>query len=160
MTIATDIRPATIRGRKPKTQPTAPQFTLQMHRAAQAVDARMLEALAEIQMTPRQYALLRAAAAELDQSQNSLVARTGIDRSTLADLVRRMIKRGWLARTRSKVDLREWHVRLTDDGIEVFAQAKEIAANVDREIANRVATAVSAAALSSALEEIIIVEAT
>ena len=155
MTIATEARPATTRGRKTKAQPTAPPITLVMHRAGQAVDALMLSAFTDLQVTPRQYALLLAVNSQDNQSQNSLVARTGIDRSTLAELVRRMIKRGWLIRSRSKTDLRQWHVRMTAAGAEVFTKAHDRAGQVDRDIAKLVGGQVYAVNLQLALEEII-----
>jgi DNA-binding transcriptional regulator PaaX len=45
-----------------------------------------------------------------------LVRATGIDRSTLADMVARMISKGLLARERSVADARANIVRLTDFG--------------------------------------------
>ena len=67
-------------------------------------------------LTQRQYAVLAAAATTDGASQTDLVEMTGIDRSTLADMVARMIEKGWLARERSKTDARAKTVRLTDKG--------------------------------------------
>ena len=41
---------------------------------------------------------------------------TGIDRSTVASLVERLVKRGWLQRRRTKDDARAYAVRLTPAG--------------------------------------------
>ncbi len=49
-------------------------------------------------------------------SQTILVSKTGIDRSTLADVVRRLLKRGLIARKRTKEDQRAYAVRLTPEG--------------------------------------------
>ncbi len=79
-------------------------------------------------LTQRQYAVLAAAATVDGASQTDLVEMTGIDRSTLADMVARMIEKGWLARERSKTDARAKTVRLTDKGA---AALKEIAPKVE-----------------------------
>ncbi len=49
-------------------------------------------------------------------SQTFLVRETCIDRSTLADVVRRMLKAGLLARRRTREDARTYAVRLTPEG--------------------------------------------
>ena len=49
-------------------------------------------------------------------SQTEIVNRTGIDRSTLADVVKRMIRKGLLHRRRSKTDARAYQVTLTERG--------------------------------------------
>jgi MarR family transcriptional regulator, temperature-dependent positive regulator of motility len=41
---------------------------------------------------------------------------TGIDRSTTAELVSRLVKKGWLQRRRTKEDARTYAVRLTATG--------------------------------------------
>ena len=49
-------------------------------------------------------------------SQSDLVRATGIDRSTLADMMNRMQKRGWVLRTASVSDARALSVRLAAAG--------------------------------------------
>lgn len=67
-------------------------------------------------VTQRQYAVLAAVAAQEGAAQAELVAATGIDRSTLAELVARMIGKDLLVRERSKSDARANAVRLTEAG--------------------------------------------
>jgi DNA-binding MarR family transcriptional regulator len=67
-------------------------------------------------------------------SQTGLVDRTGIDRSTLADIVRRMQKKGLLQRRRTKEDARAYAVRLTDEGRRVLRTAEPLAKRVDERI--------------------------
>jgi DNA-binding MarR family transcriptional regulator len=67
-------------------------------------------------VTQRQYAVLSAVALHEGCAQAELVAATGIDRSTLAELVARMIGKGLLARERSKSDARANSVHLTEAG--------------------------------------------
>jgi len=67
-------------------------------------------------LTQRQFAVLCAVADDEGLSQTGLVRATGIDRSTLADMVARMIAKGLLARERSTADARANTVRLTEFG--------------------------------------------
>jgi DNA-binding MarR family transcriptional regulator len=55
-------------------------------------------------LTPRQYTVLLAVEQNEGISQTALVKLTGIDRSTLADLVARLLAQGYLQRRRSKDD--------------------------------------------------------
>ena len=82
-------------------------------------------------ITQRQYAVLCAVAAHEGLSQIELVRFTGIDRSTLAQLVGRMIGKGLLGRERSSTDNRINAVRLTEAGRAALAdtQAKADAAD-------------------------------
>jgi DNA-binding MarR family transcriptional regulator len=92
-------------------------------------------------LTQRQYAVLAAASTADGASQTDLVKMTGIDRSTLADMVARMIEKGWLARERSKTDARAKTVRLTEKGrIALHDIAPKVAAADERILANLVAS--------------------
>ncbi len=91
-----------------------------LHRAAQrALDLYAVEA-GPGAVTQRQHAVLAAVAEKEGAAQADLVAATGIDRSTLADMVARMIDKGLLARERSATDARANAVRLTDTGREAL----------------------------------------
>jgi DNA-binding MarR family transcriptional regulator len=91
-----------------------------LHRAAQrALDLYAAEA-GPGAVTQRQHAVLAAVAEKEGAAQADLVAATGIDRSTLADMVARMIDKGLLARERSALDARANAVRLTDAGREAL----------------------------------------
>ena len=67
-------------------------------------------------------------------SQTGLVDRTGIDRSTLADIVRRMQRKGLLHRRRTKEDARAYAVKLTDEGRRVLRTAEPTSRRVDERI--------------------------
>ena len=71
-------------------------------------------------LTPRQYAVLLTVAQNEGLNQTQLVELTGIDRSTLADVVRRMLKKGLLQRRRTRDDARAYAVKLTDEGRKVL----------------------------------------
>lgn len=88
-----------------------------LHRVLQiALDIYNAEA-GENALTQRQYALLHALDGAPDgMTQTELVHATGIDRSTLADLVARMLSKKLLARERSATDARANLVRLAAAG--------------------------------------------
>ncbi len=95
-----------------------------LHRAAQrALDLYVAEA-GPGAITQRQHAVLAAVADHEGAAQADLVTATGVDRSTLADMVSRMIDKGLLARERSTLDARANAVRLTDAGRTALAAAR------------------------------------
>ncbi|MFN4312283.1 MAG: MarR family winged helix-turn-helix transcriptional regulator [Ferrovibrio sp.] len=67
-------------------------------------------------LTPRQFALLLAIYQNSGISQVDLVRQTGIDRSTVAEMVARLIKRGLLVRQRTETDRRTNALAVTADG--------------------------------------------
>ena len=67
-------------------------------------------------LTPRQFVVLHSVSENEGLSQTDLVRRTGIDRSTLADMISRMLKKGLLARKRTKEDARANAVKITAAG--------------------------------------------
>jgi DNA-binding MarR family transcriptional regulator len=87
-----------------------------IHRAGQcATDIFQVEARAS-GLTPRQFAVLMTVAEEEGLTQTDLVERTGIDRSTLADIVARLLARGLIHRRRAKEDARAYAIKLTAQG--------------------------------------------
>lgn len=82
-------------------------------------------------ITQRQYAVLAAAADHDGATQTELVGVTGIDRSTLADMVARLITKGLLERQRAEHDARANLVRLTEAGRAVLEAARPKMAAVD-----------------------------
>ena len=73
--------------------------------------------------TPRQFEVLHTVAQNEGLSQTDLVRATGIDRSTLADMIARMIKKGHLSRQRTKDDARANAVSITATGKRVLQGA-------------------------------------
>lgn len=105
-----------------------------LHRAGQcAADVFAVE-MGEIDLTPRQFAVLLTVSTNEGLSQTDLVALTGIDRSTLADIVRRMLKKGLLQRRRTREDARAYAVKLTDEGARILAAARPKVEAVDARI--------------------------
>jgi len=73
--------------------------------------------------TPRQFEVLHTVSQYVGLSQTDLVRATGIDRSTLADMIARMIKKGLLSRTRTKEDARANAVSITAAGKRMLSSA-------------------------------------
>ena len=105
-----------------------------LHRASQCAADVFAGELGEGDLTPRQYAVLLTVSVNEGLSQTHLVERTGIDRSTLADIVRRMLKKGLLQRRRTKEDARAYAVKLTEEGWRVLKSAEPLTRKVDERI--------------------------
>ena len=105
-----------------------------LHRAGQCAGDIFQAEMGGGDLTPRQYAVLVTVAQHEGLSQTHLVERTGIDRSTLADVVRRMLKKGLLQRRRTKEDARAYAVKLTDEGWRALKTADPVAKRVDERL--------------------------
>jgi DNA-binding MarR family transcriptional regulator len=90
--------------------------------------------MGEGDLTPRQYAVLVAVSQNEGLSQTHLVEKTGVDRSTLADIVRRMLKKGLLQRRRTRDDARAYAVKLTEEGWRILKTVDPLAKRVDDKI--------------------------
>ncbi|WP_284358926.1 MarR family winged helix-turn-helix transcriptional regulator [Candidatus Phycosocius spiralis] len=94
-----------------------------LHRAQQFAAELHIAALGAQGLTQRQLAVLAVLAHQDGVSQSDLVAKTGIDRSTLAEMVARMVTKGLATRVRSQSDSRANAVSLTELGRTVFEAA-------------------------------------
>ena len=105
-----------------------------LHRAGQCATDIFSKEMQGGDLTPRQYAVLTTVAQREGVNQTNLVEKTGIDRSTLADIVRRMLKKGLLQRRRTKDDARAYSVKLTEEGRRVLKSVDPIVRRVDDKI--------------------------
>lgn len=105
-----------------------------LHRAGQCAEVLFANETGKTELTPRQYAILACVQQNPDISQTGLVEQTGVDRSTLADIVRRLVKKGLLQRKRTRNDARMYAVRLTAKGQSALTAMKPAAARVDQRI--------------------------
>ena len=105
-----------------------------LHRVLQLALDYHAEASGPAGLTQRQYTVLAAAGAADGVSQSDLVRATGIDRSTLADLVARMIAKGLLERERSATDARANTVRVSEAGKLALAEGGKPAARSDERL--------------------------
>jgi DNA-binding MarR family transcriptional regulator len=105
-----------------------------LHRAGQCAEELFTAETGDADLTPRQFAVLASVAQKPDISQTGLVEETGVDRSTLADIVRRLVKKGLLQRKRTKRDARMYAVRLTSKGLGALKYARPAASRVDQQL--------------------------
>jgi DNA-binding MarR family transcriptional regulator len=91
-------------------------------------------------LTPRKYDILITVSNTYGFSQPVLVERPGVARSPLADIVRRMLKKGLLQRRRTKDDARAYAVRLTEEGWRLLRAAEPMVKRVDDKILSMLAS--------------------
>lgn len=102
-----------------------------LHRAGQFAEELFTRSIGDLGLTARQFVVLSVVDGLDDPSQTSLCEISGIDRSTLADIVRRLVARGLLSRRRTRQDARMYAVRITPEGKRILEQAIPIAKAVD-----------------------------
>ena len=105
-----------------------------LKRAAQYAADIYMEEVGKSGLTQRQFTVLLAVEQNDGISQTPLVKLTGIDRSTLADLVARLMAQGYLQRRRTKDDGRTNTVRITAAGRKALKVAQPGADEVDKAI--------------------------
>lgn len=105
-----------------------------LHRAVQAVTEIYQTEMASYDLTARQYAVLVALVHGDGMSQSELVDATGIDRSTMADIVRRMLKKGIIQRKRDTEDARAYEVRVTEEGVALFKAVSPIIERIESKL--------------------------
>ncbi len=103
-----------------------------IHHLEQTVSAAFRDGFAAAghNITPCQFMVLRAVCSAPGASQTKIVDVTGVDRSTLADVVRRLIKSGLLMRHRHRQDARTYELKCTNEGEAIV----EIGNNIEQKI--------------------------
>lgn len=106
----------------------------------QALSKALGDKLKPLGITGQQYTVMSAIMEyQIDNddgpSQACLVITTGIDRSTMADIVRRLSIKGLIARKRQKDDARTYNVTLTEKGEDVAIRAGAVASSLETFIA-------------------------
>lgn len=112
-----------------------------LKRAAQYANLIYMGEVGKSGLTHRQFTVLLAVDNNDGKSQTELVKLTGIDRSTLADLVARLLAQGYLQRKRTKDDGRTNAIRITAIGKKMLKSAQPGADEVDRQLLSLITTA-------------------
>jgi len=86
------------------------------------------------ELTPQQFTVLAALEHNEGASQTALVDITGIDRSTLAEMARRMVEKGLLERERTEEDQRANAVAITANGRKALRSARLAAERAERQL--------------------------
>lgn len=107
-----------------------------LHRAGQCAGDVFTQQVKAAGLTPRQYIVLSTVAQHEGLNQTDLVGKTGIDRSTLADIVRRMLNKGLIYRQRKLHDARAYAVYLTEAGKAMLIEAVPGAVDADQRLLN------------------------
>jgi DNA-binding MarR family transcriptional regulator len=104
-----------------------------LHRASQCAELIFHSAIAD-QVTARQLAVLLVIAEREGANQAEITEQTGIDRSTTAEVMRRLVKKGLVQRRRSPADTRAYELRLTDEGRKALQAADPVARRIDARV--------------------------
>ena len=108
------------------------------HRAGQIAAALFDDAIGR-EITARQAQVLQAIAKNNGANQTELVLATGVDRSTLSDVCRRLGRKGLIGRRRSQQDTRAWVVKVTQEGETVLKRAQAAAAKAASQARDQIA---------------------
>lgn len=84
------------------------------------------DASGDMDLTAVQYAILSVLSTGVERDQLSLSKLVGIDRTSGADVIKRLVARGLAERERSKEDGRALIVRITDEGRKVAEEARPL----------------------------------
>lgn len=102
-----------------------------VHQLGQHLDAAYEKRAPGNDVTLRQLAVLRATREWDGVSQKALVEKTGIDRSTLADVLKRLKAKGLVSKHRNKHDARAYVVRCTTEGARIIIKYQPAAIAVE-----------------------------
>ena len=84
-----------------------------------------------LDVTTTQYTVLVAAGEKDGLSQQDIINATGIDRSTVSQVVQLLIRKGLLKRRRTRHDARAYAVSLTDAGNDVLKASEPIVGRIE-----------------------------
>ena len=129
---------ATRMGDERMSQDVTTQFQRSIVHLLRRVDQRAAQLYttesSDADLTLRQLAILTAISQQQDSSQTDLVVMTGIDRSTVAGIVSRLLGKGLLERRRSPDDGRAYCVRLSKRGVKAIAGADRIYSKIEKKL--------------------------
>jgi DNA-binding MarR family transcriptional regulator len=118
-----------------------------LRRAQQRAVELFVQAVGDNGLRPPQFAALVTVYQNPGINQTLLVDRTGIDRSTVADVIDRMVSRGYIERKRDVADQRVNTLWITEAGIAALEHSADAAMAVQEAILAPVPPARRAAAL-------------
>ena len=87
--------------------------------------------MADLDLTTTQYTVLVATAEKDGLSQQEIINFTGIDRSTVSQVVQLLIRKGLVKRRRTRTDARTYAVSLTEYGRDVLKTSEQIVGRVE-----------------------------
>jgi DNA-binding MarR family transcriptional regulator len=87
--------------------------------------------MSDLDLTTTQYTVLVATAEKDGLSQQEIIDFTGIDRSTVSQVVQLLIRKGLVKRRRTRTDARTYAVSLTEYGCDVLKTSEQIVGRVE-----------------------------
>ena len=102
-----------------------------LHRVHQRATELFQKKMTGINLTARQYVVLVTAAQKDGASQQDIIDATGIDRSTVSQIMQTMIRKGLVKRKRTKEDARAYAITVTEHGRDVLKTSEMIVTGVD-----------------------------
>lgn len=102
-----------------------------LHRVHQCASDLFQAHMAGIDVTTTQYTVLLAAARQDGLSQQDIINATGIDRSTVSQVVQLLTRKGLLKRRRTRHDARAYAISLTDTGRKLLNSTAPIIERVE-----------------------------
>lgn len=102
-----------------------------LHRVRQCAGELFQAEMAGINITARQYVVLVTASQKEGLSQQDIIDSTGIDRSTVSQVVQTLIRKGLLRRRRTREDARTYAVTVTPHGRDVLKASEPIIGRID-----------------------------
>jgi DNA-binding MarR family transcriptional regulator len=115
-----------------KREPSSP--LLLIHLLSRQADKLFALHAADGGPSAREYAVLEAVANADGLNQTAIMAATGLDRSSTADVVRRMVANRLLRRRRTRRDVRQYAVRMTMEGLKRLEEARAAAGAAEGEL--------------------------
>ena len=109
-----------------------------LHRAGQIVDEAVASELEKLKVTPRQFTLLVAIEANSGATQVELVGITGIDRSTMAEMTRRLVVRGLIDKRLRDGDNRATALKLSSAGNRLLKQCHSAVCAAEEKFLERI----------------------
>lgn len=109
-----------------------------IHRAHQAVKDVMSTMLTDEGVTPTQLIVLHALAENEYPNQSKLVLATGIDRSTMTDVITRLARNGYIVRRQMRRDARVKTPRITHKGRMVVVRSMVSIPRIEAEVQARI----------------------
>jgi DNA-binding MarR family transcriptional regulator len=115
-------------------EPEPRRYTGHLIRRAQQAHLAAWMRIVSVETSSVQYAILVTLDRLGEMSQRELCDQIDLDRSTIADLVSRMERRGLIERQRDPLDARRNHVTLTAEGLAERRRLRPRVAKVEREL--------------------------
>lgn len=105
-----------------------------LRRAHFRAEALFTQAFPEEDLTPRQKALLITVFQHPGATQSQIAELIALDRNSLAEMIARMLKKGYVKRTRSREDARAYALEITDEGMGLLARVLPQDAHVEASV--------------------------